>query len=296
MQLSAWFITALFAIHAVGPTMLASGIGLPASFANSAIHRPTSGRKHVGVFVAGVEGTMHHFWTSVFRSCVKMGKCKYTSELYREALWFQRNFQPALDAGWAQQDFKNHTILYLNSRCSSFFKQCTPQLSYPNGLYHEYPELVHYAQAAFSNGDQLKVIVTLRDADEILASDQERFKRTANFEIKAADVLLEQLTAFNRLFPDSWRCIDAGSIVALAQQIDTFLIDPETGEHTFDFNSTMQTWYSDQKIGTCEQNKCHNEKFQQAMYKIRELCGANFISSQTTSTEQAQRMFDFIFR
>mmetsp|Transcript_95775 Transcript_95775/g.271095 ORF Transcript_95775/g.271095 Transcript_95775/m.271095 type:complete len:301 (+) Transcript_95775:100-1002(+) len=270
-------VVRILALRVVGLATPAAGIGPPMSGATpwgaaSGLLRhprrqgPAPGGR-VGVFVAGLEGSLHHFWGGVFDACVASGECVLPNKALQTALWLERYNETALGSAWSTQEFDRTQLLYLNYGADE------SELSYPNGVKRGgYPQLLHYANAAKDNGDMLKVLVSLRFPDDILASVQYRFGRPAETLIQAADALLEQLQRLDREFPSSWKCISAGSIFDFSDQVDEFLTEGVQETNIFPFDRAVRSLFNESYLGVCLSRRCIDVEFQRACARIRDFC------------------------
>lgn len=244
-------------------------------------------RGHQAIFIAGLEGTLHHFWVQISVACVHEKKCHFPSPALKLSLWEDRHNLDALIKSWNSWETDGDSILYLNGPGNL--------LPYPDTGSSGNPQVQNYAKAAIANNDNLKVVVMLRNAGDLLQSAKKRSNCTEQELVGAAHVLLEQI----KTLPEkSWICLDVDTIPALAQKIDVFLTDPHTGKHHFDMERVMKEYYQETHISRCLSDECSPPELEAATEAIRHECskpympGAGF--AQNTEA-RANQVFEFLF-
>eukprot|EP00931_Biecheleriopsis_adriatica_P043490 TRINITY_DN24869_c0_g1_i1.p1 TRINITY_DN24869_c0_g1~~TRINITY_DN24869_c0_g1_i1.p1 ORF type:complete len:247 (+),score=48.62 TRINITY_DN24869_c0_g1_i1:115-855(+) len=171
---------ALLVLHAAGALALSIDV-----------RRNISTKGDTYIFMAGLEGTGHHFWEQIYGRCVRQGSCTQRTGLFYKALWWYKSDPAKLAEAWKEERPGQGAFIPLNT-----YKPPTPTvyLSYPNGLHDplEYPQVQNYAKVAQQYGDSLKVVVLLRDPKEIMATDI-RWNRTEAQMVEAPRELKSQL-------------------------------------------------------------------------------------------------------
>jgi len=244
-------------------------------------------RGHLAIFIAGLEGTLHRFWTQVAAACTRDKKCHFPAPALRASLWDDRHNLDGLEKAWNSWETDGDSILYLNTP--------TQTLSYPSQGTRNNPQLQNYAAAATKNHDTLKVVVTLRNAGDMLQSAKKRLKRSEEDLVGSAHALLEQL----RVLPkESWICVDVDSIPALAEKLESFLVDPHTGKKHFDMKGAVKEYYKDKRVSRCVGDGCNPPDLESALQAIRAECGRPYLpGAGFTETREAEatRVVDFLF-
>lgn len=246
----------------------------------------SAGGNHA-LFIAGLEGTLHHFWFDVFAACAKTGRCRFPSIPLRVALWKWKERFKKIQVAWAREGSNPKSILYLN--------MAGGYLSYPNRKPDLHPRLDNYARAAAANGDTLKVIVMLRDAKEILRSSHGRFGRTEEELVTGAAVLLGQLQSIQR---DKLMCVDVSMLPLLAGRFNSFLMDARSGRHYFNMKGALKEFYKE-KSSKPPSDIPPAKMLGVAMQKIRDFCGDRGLPGFAFPRDQeaqVQRVFNFTLR
>lgn len=232
--------------------------------------KKSKGANHTAVFIAGIEGTLHHFWYDVFQACVKMKRCGFPDGELQSALWNNRDNQAELDREWkrfmnSNWLMKKKATLYVNWAKNSM-------LSYPNINHYAFPELGHYAKAAKAANSELRVILMLRDGYDVLFSAQKRFKHHEKELVKAAGILKDQLRQYKKVFPHLLTCVETDDVPLLANELNEFFINAATGEHFLNMSQAMKDYYENKRMSVCREEGCRKGGMKTAMDAIRKEC------------------------
>jgi hypothetical protein len=168
------------------------------------------------LFVAGLEGTSHHFWHTILQECKKQGACVVRDEAFHKAMWKKRKSITDLTTAWAKNRPQTSKLLITNTLRGK------GMMSYPNfkGKRQGYPALDKYAQVARSYGDRLKVLLLMRSPQDLLASDMKRFKRTEKDLVRSTRRLAAQLRQIPR---NTIRCLQYEDLAKGAEWLSQFL-------------------------------------------------------------------------
>lgn len=248
--------------------------------AGKASNPPPDGGK--AIFLAGVEGTGHHFWMDVFQACTRSGRCREPGASFVRRLWWNKDNLDSLTNVFQTENLhaKSPTLVL-----NGFLHQ----MSYPDCGIRD-PRMDNYFRAAIAAGDELKVLVLLRDADHLLASDKRRFGRSASTLVASADKLLHQLKALPR---KSFMCVDYESLPRVAPKVEKYL-SADGSSQFYDHKKALEEFHHSHHSGI--EDKALREK----MKSIEILCNAEEqegaqMSFAEYSESQAQRVLDFLF-
>lgn len=183
-------------------------------------------RLQLAYFVAGIEGTGHHMIGDAFCECVTSGLCAANRTLL---VAMKSGSLPFLSEAWQSVREYTEKPLVLNTACEG------DELSYPYGRPMIMPDLDMYAEVARTRGENLKVLVLLREPAEIMRSDYERFHRDESEEIEATKVLVQHLEG---LHPSSYFCLSYDSVYHDSKGLNNFL------QVDFDMESTLRAVYN----------------------------------------------------
>jgi len=147
------------------------------------------------VFMAGLEGAGHHFFSNVFEDCVWVGDCGRRNTSFYLALHKFRANAPRLAKEWLR-DAPNDGRLYPLNTIVPHPKNGVKMLSYPDA--RNTPNLMTYWEAANISGNDLKVVVLLRNATELLQSDLVRWDHDEERLMQSGEAMLAQLKAFDQ--------------------------------------------------------------------------------------------------
>lgn len=220
---------------------------------------------HPAVFVAGLEGTGHHFWGKVFGECAAQGSCQKPPRRIEDSLFkVRRPF--AVAASWSEEGLaRAESLTVLNTL------ESRGELSYPYGPEGlDNPMLDLYTAAAHENGDDLKVILTLRDADDIMKSVQGRWNHSEETMVTSANILLDHL----RTVPEgSLFCVDHSSLPESGDRVRAFL---ESGHEEsalpFDYAAAFRAQWDQTLNHKCSNEVCKAPKLADALKQFRVIC------------------------
>jgi hypothetical protein len=178
------------------------------------------------LFVAGLEGTGHHAWNSIFKSCVRSQRCEVDTQLTGHLMSFDKPNRTMHGLFGVADGHKHselvHTIhkhmrilaqkggrhLYLVGL--GFLKEAG-MLSYPNfnGVHKslDHPDISLLASIAEGVGLDFRVIVLQRSAKEILESTKRRSiggQAEPSILVDNAATLFSQLSLMEKTF---YRCV-----------------------------------------------------------------------------------------
>jgi hypothetical protein len=213
-----------------------------------ALIQTTSGRADADrpslLFVAGLEGTGHHFFDTVFRKA-KLSFAKYATTL--KGSWSQFGMMRS-GKSWSREDLDENVkyltelaklnpgkLLYLYFAASS---------SYPNGqgthhdrLANRQPDMVLLKEACDRAGVDLKVIVNVRqDADTLVATckhrhDLERCENQSETLRANTDVMISQVSTLvtnaSARGQASVKCARYGNLLELGEALATMVDDSD---------------------------------------------------------------------
>lgn len=265
----------------ITPTESLAGLAIPPNKAS----RPfigadvvSNGSRSFGgsaIFVAGIEGSLHNFWSMAQESCVFARKCKMLNDELMYAAWYQRNDFQAIKRAW-------HTMNISWSSGKLMLIRHDHVFSYPSGnpkfkqqfAKFGYPRLDNYYRAAGANGDALKVVVLLRRANDTLADVAIRMNHTASVLINAANELNTQLAA---LPPKSFMCLDTDHLFSFAHRFQRLLGNMRNNTPFFNYTRIMSELWPDIYGLQCPYgpDKCVDEELEKAVTVTREICHKN---------------------
>lgn len=183
-------------------------LAMGSALALSSSGRPARSRRQQGraVFVAGLEGTGHHVWATIFENCIAAGRCRKMSDALQAAVWpaSARNLPAGSDGLFSlsslSESWRSEQLASVSPLLAiSLGTGSTGMLSYPNfSNPPRIPRMDLYAQAAAANGDDLRVILMLRNAGELQESDFRRWRRQPADLVRAAEALLQQVRGLDR--------------------------------------------------------------------------------------------------
>lgn len=195
------------------------------------------------IFLAGLEGSGHHFFQTVFEKCIEVGSCGNRSrEFYRWA-WgaSKRNDPIAMRRVWEMEDPRpdapgipfapRQDVVYPMNAIAV----AGQMMSYPNYLPGTNPNMVQFAEAAASLGDSFKVVVLLRNPRDLLSSAQRRFNHTEDDLVQSMVEMEEQL---KKMPEGSYRCLKFEKFNEVGATFRKFLDIPD-----FDIVGTMRDLY-----------------------------------------------------
>lgn len=196
------------------------------------------------IFLAGLEGSGHHFFQTVFEKCIEAGSCGNRSrEFYRWA-WgaSKRNDQVAMRRVWQLEDPRPESLGFpfvprddvvypLNA-----IEVAGQMMSYPNFLPGNNPNMLQFAEAATYHGDSFKVVVLLRNPRDLLHSVQRRFNHTEADLVQSMVVMSKQL---RKMPKGSYRCLRFEKFNDVGEVFSRYMDIPD-----FDIVGTMSELYS----------------------------------------------------
>jgi len=231
---------------------------------------------HRAVFIAGLEGTGHHFWSDVFKDCAEQGSCQKPPAKIAPSL---DNLLPPFWATWREHidETPAGSLTVLNTLSG------TGELSYPNGWDGvDNPRLALYARGVLENGDDLKVILTLRNADDIMESAQRRWGHSEDALVASANVLLDDLSSVQK---GSLLCVDHDSLSERGDEVREFL-EAGHGESTlpFDYASAFRARWNQSSVHECDGEACRAPKLAAVVEQLRAACSysapSNFLAER----------------
>jgi len=239
-------------------TAILDGSNLTAATAWKPKKKPWGG--HSYLFFAGLEGTGHHFMSTVFEPCRRSGLCQSPSAGFSKAIWEKRFSQPSLVTAFRQQDVilgakaphgKRRRLLIMNTITPRLPGYASAMLSYPNGGRSKYPRIPFYLKAAKNVGDNMKVVVLLRNSMDIVESNLRRWGHTEMDAVRAAGVLFQQLQSIGT---GNFRCLNYDALPGLAVAVDQAAL--QTGWHGgFSAEQAIirefEAWHGCTKKGNC---------------------------------------------
>lgn len=233
----------------------------------------------LGVFVAGLEGTGHHFWGDVFRTCAAAGACKVPGSVLNKALYVNSPSADSMVRGWSLEALNASSgVLVMNTAHHEH-----QMLSFPYGRHKHtscalvpgedglcYPALDVLSRSARLSGNELKIVVLFRDADSILASVKRRFNHTEDLLVRATIELERQL----RLVPrESILCVETEDLPWIGDGIRTAFEEGRRIAPGFDYTAAMNaTWSPPLKSG-CKIDSCRATFLAERLDSLRRLCG-----------------------
>jgi len=240
----------------------------------------TTGLKHGGkpdryVFMAGLEGAGHHFFESVFEECVQHGLCGMRHTGFYLSLHKDRNHAFRIEREWTK-DAPGDGRLYPLNTVLPTPKDGVKMLSYPDARHN--PNLKTYAEVAKSVGDDLKVVVLLRNATELLHSDISRWGHDEDHLLLSGEKMLQQLMHFDK---SKVMCMWFGSFgfTESANALSKFLgVDvPLARPAGFDLSQSMVSHFAFHR-SSCHDGGCERgERLAQLQMRIvREVCDGRY--------------------
>lgn len=235
------------------------------------------------IFMAGIEGTMHHFWSSVHDACVVAGKCMRMPDRLAHAVWYHRSNLQSLMNAWEGVGLSPQSKRLMLIRHDMM-------LSYPNGdplgpsYNFGYPRLDNYWWVAQHNNDALKIVVLLRNANESFASSHFRMGHDAKALIAGANAINNQLL---RLPQDAaFMCMEAEHMPSFGRQFEQFLGMDSSGNPHFNYaNAMRKIWFDSKDLFRCG-TSCKIPALEAAVERTREICRTRAVGQtfQTTPT------------
>lgn len=241
--------------------------------AASLLARSASGEAHgTYVFFAGLEGSGHHFLKLVVEACMEAGSCgKRSKNFYYRA--YHSSLQPnATDMSrlWPLEDpFKGDALFTPEEGkvypMNPFVKG--NMMSYPTGREQQLPQLLEFDRVAKQFGDSFKVVVMLRNAQDLFNSDESRWGRKESTLVDALETMSAQLRG---LSPDQYMCVKFENFGEAGSSLQQFL-----KIENFDLTGTMQALYqAEPRCGSKEKQCPEAPTLSEADRKFRnEFCG-----------------------
>eukprot|EP00747_Dinoflagellata_sp_TGD_P183864 gnl/TRDRNA2_/TRDRNA2_39044_c0_seq1.p1 gnl/TRDRNA2_/TRDRNA2_39044_c0~~gnl/TRDRNA2_/TRDRNA2_39044_c0_seq1.p1 ORF type:complete len:284 (-),score=27.92 gnl/TRDRNA2_/TRDRNA2_39044_c0_seq1:25-876(-) len=165
------------------------------------------------VFVAGLEGTGHEFFTQLWKNCFSAKACVAGTNDFYNAL-FKKS--PFLGQIWMKQarELRSNSSTLVPMNC------VTKKMSYPYMRAHNNPDIEKLVHIASMANHSVKILVTVRHPVDVLASDARNWHRKEQDLVDSLKVLTKQL---KRIPKDAFRCVPYGMIPAVGHALSTFL-------------------------------------------------------------------------
>lgn len=198
------------------------------------------------IFVAGLEGSGHHFFQLVFEKCLEIGSCGNRSrEFYRWA-WgaSKRHDQVAMRRVWGVEDPRPDAGVELFAPLQdkvyplNAVAVAGQMMSYPNFLPGNDPNMVEFYHAAKYHGDSLKVVVLVRNPRDLLHSVQRRFNHTEDDLVASLKTLTTQLKKMPR---SSYKCLRFEKLGSVGPTFQKYLDIPD-----FDVTGAMSELFEEE--------------------------------------------------
>lgn len=178
----------------------------------------------VNLFIAGLEGTGHHFIKEIMDDCLSAGACQIDPELTR-TLWDSRTDKATLKEAWAAAALRDTSnklrVLNAYDRTDHMGEMTyTGMLTYPSFSQDWVPRLDLYSEVAREAGDKFFVLVLVRNPRTMLCSDFVRLKEGAEMKSLALNALVQQLQT---LEPSAYHCLDYDTMPFVPPSLESFL-------------------------------------------------------------------------
>jgi hypothetical protein len=236
-------------------------------------------------------------WQQVAASCVASGKCQNISNEMKHAMLHWRTekqqLEPLVEQWRNMAPQKDGPVVLLMATNGNM-------MSYPTFIAPRYPRLDLFSKAAAINGDNLKVVLMLRDADALQESARRRFGRDPEVLADAAEVLLRQIRTVPR---ENVLCVEYERLPEFGHALSQFLSPSDRPELDFNITRAIEEEYQTpqhsmpQLEGDPAQRQKAPPRLKRSEKKLRNYCrttrSAEFIESG--GEVDSQELVQFVF-